>query len=88
MLLGEQTLLHAPQFEASAPVLTSQPFACLLPSQSVKPAAQMPLQTPPEHVRVAMPALEQTTPQPPQLSGSLELADSQPFVCLSASQSL
>ena len=48
------------------PVATSQPFVCLLPSQSVKPAAHEPLQRPAPQVRVAMLFELQTVPQPPQ----------------------
>jgi hypothetical protein len=88
MWLFEQVDEHAPQFSGSLVVLTSQPFVCLLPSQSPKPVAHVPLQTPPLHVRVAMPEFEQTMPQPPQLSGSFRTSTSQPSLCLLRLQSM
>src|SRR6185295_18722778 len=68
-------------------VLTSQPFVRLSPSQSAKPATQVPSQLPEPQVRVAMPVLEQDWLQPPQWPGSVFVLRSQPVVCLLASQS-
>ena len=66
----------------------SQPFVCLLPSQSPKPALQPPLQTPTEQVGVAMFCDEHIRPQPPQLVTSLpETSVSQPSDCLLPLQS-
>jgi hypothetical protein len=88
MLLFEQTVPHPPQLFGSVPVAISHPFVFLLASQSVKPAVQVPLQTPPPHVRVAMLLFEQEDPHVPQLFGSVAVLISQPFVCLLASQSV
>ena len=65
LLLFMQLLPHAPQV-AVADRSVSHPFDSLLLSQSAKPAAQVPLLTPPEQVTVAMWELLQLLLQPPQ----------------------
>ena len=64
----------------------SQPFACRLFKQSAKPPTHAPLHVPPPHVRVAMFTPEQTTLQPPQLFGSVDVLMLQPFCCFVLSQ--
>jgi hypothetical protein len=44
----------------------SQPFICLLPSQSAKPDTQLPVQFPFTQSTLAMWAVEQVIPQPLQ----------------------
>src|SRR5512134_3780091 len=64
---------QAAQSEA-VPSAVSQPSVRVSPSQSANPAAQAPLQAPPEQVRLAMPATLQASPQPPQWSGSTSVS--------------
>src|SRR5438876_948084 len=87
MLLLEQTAAQPPQLFLSLVVLTSQPSVCLLPSQSAKPEAHVPLQAPLTHATDDRLFVEQTIPQPPQLLGSLLRLVSQPSDCLSPLQS-
>lgn len=67
--LPEQALPQLPQLDCEVRDV-SHPVDCLLASQSPHPLAQEPLQAPLPQVRVAMFCGEQTTQQPPQLSGS------------------
>jgi hypothetical protein len=69
---------QAPQLVVLVLRFASQPFACLLPSQSAKPALHVPSHTPAVQVRLAMLLLEHDVPQPPQLFGSVPVFDSQP----------
>ncbi len=68
-----------PQLPVLVPVLISQPSVFLLLLQSAKPALQVPLHTPPLQVGEAMPLLEQTAPQPPQLLALVVVLTSQPL---------
>src|SRR5579883_1685379 len=77
MLLFEQSPWQVPQCAGSVLRFTSQPSTCLLPLQSAKPGLQAPAHTPLTHTTVAMLLPEQTTPQPPQLLGSLLVLISQ-----------
>jgi hypothetical protein len=86
-LLLEHVSLQAPQFVAEPKMSCSQPFVCLLPSQSANPELHAPVQTPPVQVRAETLFVEQTTPQPPQLPTSVFSATSQPFVWRLPSQS-
>ena len=83
----EQTIPHPPQLIALDATLISQPFDCLLPSQSENPAAQAPLQTPEPHVGEGMLLGEQTVPHPPQSVALDATLTSQPLACLFPSQS-
>jgi hypothetical protein len=80
MWLGEHVVPHPPQLLGLVVMLISQPFACLLPSQSWKPVAQVPLQTPEPHVGVGMLLGEQVKPHEPQLPGLVALSTSQPSI--------
>src|SRR5579871_1300312 len=76
-----QRLPQLPQWLGSMLVLTSQPLATT-PSQSAKPALQLPiLHTPPTHAGVPL-GTTQTVLQPPQWFGSLLVLVSQPSVGL------
>jgi hypothetical protein len=82
MWFGEHVVPHPPQLLGSALRLTSHPLFCLLPSQSWKPVAQVPLQTLELHVGVGMLLGEHVVPHPPQLLGLLVGLTSQPsFDC-------
>ncbi len=72
-----QTVPHAPQFETSAPMLTSQPLAALR-SQSAKPALQVKPQVPEAQVDVALARAGQTVPHEPQLFGSVAVLVHEP----------
>src|SRR5437899_2362317 len=87
MLLFEQMVPQPPQLRAPPAMSVSQPFACLLPSQSAKPGSQAPLQLPAPHVGLAMFCDEQMVPQAPQLIGSVVRVTSQPSTCLLPLQS-
>jgi hypothetical protein len=88
MLLPEQGVPHAPQFDALVAVSISQPSDCLFMLQSANPLLHAPSQTPAVHVTVAMLAEEQIVPHPPQFMMSVpSMFVSQPFVSLSWSQS-
>jgi hypothetical protein len=72
--------MHAPQWLASVLRLTSQPLLFLFMSQSAKPLTQVPLQTPPLQVTVAMLFVEQAPlTHAPQCMGSLPMSASQPL---------
>jgi hypothetical protein len=86
-LFDEHDAPHAPQLAVLEAMFVSQPFVCLLPSQSANPAAHVPLHVPLVQARVAMLLGEQVLPQTPQLLTSVPVAVSQPFVCLLPSQS-
>ena len=86
-LLPLQTVGHPSQWSASFCVLISQPFVSLLPSQSAKFVAHVPLQRPPPQVRLAMFAFEHAWPQEPQLSALVAVLISHPLARLSPSQS-
>lgn len=83
----EQAIPQPPQLSGFVAISISQPSACLFPLQSAFPAAHVPLHTPATHVRVCMPAFEQTIPHPPQLLGSVFVSISHPSVFLFALQS-
>src|SRR5947209_2170354 len=87
MLFVEQERPQPPQLVAVVLRFDSQPFVCLLLSQSPNPALQAPVHRPPAHAVVVMLLFEQTTPQPPQFVVDVAVATSQPFVCLFPSQS-
>ena len=74
-------VVQLPQCKSSEVMSVSQPFLGL-PSQSVKPALQVPLHAPAVQVRVAMLLLEHTFEQAPQLFASVCGLVSQPSVCL------
>ena len=82
MFVPEQTDPQLPQLLALFVVLISQPSVFLLPLQSAKPALQVPVQTPAVQVGEAMPLLEQTVPQPPQLLALVAVLISQPLARL------
>ena len=86
-LLLEHATLHAPQFAGEPKTSCSQPFACLLPSQSAKPEAHGLVHTPAAHVTALTWLFEHATAHPPQLLASVASVTSQPFVCLLPSQS-
>ncbi len=82
---GAQPVPHAKQFAADVLRFTSQPFAWL-PSQSPKPALQLPsAHAPPTQLADPFAKL-QAVPQVPQLATSPRRPVSQP-VCASRSQS-
>jgi hypothetical protein len=84
-LVELHVLPQPPQLEVAV-VDVSHPFVCMSASQFANPAAQVPLHVLATHVRVATLLLEQSTPQPPQLSGFVLVSASQPFDCRFESQ--
>jgi hypothetical protein len=86
MLFDEHTIPHAPQFETLFETLVSHPFVRLLPSQSLKAGAQVPVQLPPVHDGVML-FDEQAAPQAPQCATVLVILTSQPSNCLLLLQS-
>ncbi len=87
MLLAEHTVLQPPQVLGLVRIAASQPSASLLLLQSAKPTLQAPLQTELAHVVNAMLLFEQMLLQPPQLAALLDVAVSQPSLCLLPLQS-
>ena len=77
-----------PQLVGLVWVLVSQPLNALLPSQSAKPDAHAPLQTPALHDGAGMWFVEHTRPHTPQFETLLVTFVSHPFVRLLPSQSL
>jgi hypothetical protein len=65
MLLPEQTLVHPPQLSTLLEMLVSQPLVSLLPSQSAKPDAHAPEQTPLTQEGLGTLLVLQACPQPP-----------------------
>jgi hypothetical protein len=75
-----QAALHAPQFEVSVLVLTSQPSLCRSWLQSANPEAQVPVHTPAAQADPTTWLVEHFVPHPPQFMASLVMLVAQPLV--------
>ena len=82
-----QVAPQPPQLPTSDLVFTSRPLRSLLPLQSAKPVAQVPLQAPLPQVTVSMLLVEQLMPHPPQEVAVVLMFTSQPSVSLLPLQS-
>lgn len=75
-----QVVVHAPQLSGSVSSETSQPLAASASQFSNPLTHEKPVHVPPTHWAVELAGLSQGLPQPPQLSGSFEVSDSQPLL--------
>jgi hypothetical protein len=82
----EHTTLQPPQFTVVVAMSVSQPFACLLPSQSPQPAEHAPTHAPPPQSGVTW-FDEHSTLQPPQCAALVRVDTSQPSLALLPLQS-